>query len=267
MLSCTLRLNLLLAFFNSFSIRASLARGFRAPSVKELYLDFEDSNHNLKGNTELKPELSDYAQLSIDYTKHFRLFTLSVKPDGFMNHLYNKIALAEINNNTLEYTYINIGDYRNFGGNLNITAAYKEIKIMAGISMTAYRNSFENTEVKAPYSKSINYNASFSYTFIKAGLNAGLFFKHTGKADIYSLESEVVKSYTVNDYNTMDFNLGKTLFRKKLTVSAGIKNIFNLTSTTGSTNEENIHSGGENVALLGMGRYFFGGIVYNFGNQ
>ena len=45
--------------------RASYARGFRAPSLKELYLQFYDSNHQIEGNEELVAERSHNFNLNI----------------------------------------------------------------------------------------------------------------------------------------------------------------------------------------------------------
>ena len=39
-----------------FSLRGSYARGFRAPTLKELYLYFVDVNHNVRGNEDLEAE-------------------------------------------------------------------------------------------------------------------------------------------------------------------------------------------------------------------
>ena len=48
-----------------------LCKGFRSPSIKELYFEFVDVNHNILGNENLVPEDSDNLQFNLDYSKDF----------------------------------------------------------------------------------------------------------------------------------------------------------------------------------------------------
>ena len=63
--------------------RASYARGFRAPSLKELYFDFVDINHNIKGNKNLIAEQSNNYTLNITYKKRIKRKTLALDFGGF----------------------------------------------------------------------------------------------------------------------------------------------------------------------------------------
>ena len=51
-------------------VRMSYAKGFRAPSLKELYFEFVDINHNIIGNKDLGSENSNNFQISIDLKKY-----------------------------------------------------------------------------------------------------------------------------------------------------------------------------------------------------
>src|SRR5690606_18632332 len=51
----------------SMQWRASYAKGYRAPTLKELYLSFIDVNHYVIGNPDLKAEQSHHFQLSGSY--------------------------------------------------------------------------------------------------------------------------------------------------------------------------------------------------------
>ncbi len=249
------------------SFRASFARGFRAPSVKELYLDFEDSNHNLKGNTRLKPELSNYAHFGADLHGNIKSFRWSVEPGVYYNHIYNKISLAQINSNALEYTYINIDDFRSYGGELQAWIERGPVKIQGGINPAAYRNNLHDV-ASTPYRHTLNYNGSFTFSAAKCGVSMGLFYKHFGRVTVYAVENNTVVPYSVNGYNTLDFTLSKSLFRKTLVLSAGIKNIFNNITTKGNPDTGDVHGGSEqDQALTGMGRFYFGGIQLNIGKN
>ncbi|NJK87273.1 MAG: TonB-dependent receptor [Bacteroidales bacterium] len=50
-----------------FNLRASYARGFRTPSLKELYMEFIDQNHQVFGNDALKAETANNYNLSAGY--------------------------------------------------------------------------------------------------------------------------------------------------------------------------------------------------------
>ncbi len=253
--------------FKTVTIRASAARGFRAPSVKELYLDFEDSNHNLTGNPELKPELSDYFQLAFDVHKKIKDVNISVNPGLYFNHIYNKISLAQINSNALEYTYINVDEFRNIGGDINLGIESRNLSLRGGVNLTAYHTGLETDPHAPPYRKTVNLNSSISYSLEKAGVTAGLFFKRFGRVTIYTVENEQVQSYFVKGYNTLDFTLSKTLFNKAVTLSAGMKNIFNNISTNGNPDENNVHGDGDQVTLIGMGRFYFAGLQFRIGKN
>jgi outer membrane receptor for ferrienterochelin and colicins len=53
---------------DNHNLRFSYARGFRAPSLKELYLFFIDSNHEIEGNPDLKAENSNSFNFSLNGT-------------------------------------------------------------------------------------------------------------------------------------------------------------------------------------------------------
>ncbi|NBP05729.1 MAG: TonB-dependent receptor [Bacteroidetes bacterium] len=113
------------------SFRGSYAKGFRAPSLKELNFYFVDMSHNVHGNDSLKAEISDNFILSFDYRHPFSstsgaIFSFSL----FNNIIRNKINLALIDLNTNYYTYINIGRFRSQGlsTNFNLTRKFPDQK-------------------------------------------------------------------------------------------------------------------------------------------
>ena len=48
--------------------RFNYARGFRAPSIKELHIEFIDANHNIVGNPDLRAEYAHHLDLSAERT-------------------------------------------------------------------------------------------------------------------------------------------------------------------------------------------------------
>lgn len=76
---------------NNYSFRASYAGGFRAPSLKEMYMNFFMGNiFMIYGNPNLKSETSQNFLLSAEYTKSYYNFSVT----GFYNLVDNRITVA-----------------------------------------------------------------------------------------------------------------------------------------------------------------------------
>lgn len=73
----------------NLSLRASYANGFRAPTLKEMYMQFDMANiFMIYGNPDLKSEVSDNFNLSAEYNQgHYNLTIM-----GFHNHVVNRIT-------------------------------------------------------------------------------------------------------------------------------------------------------------------------------
>lgn len=71
------------------SLRAGYANGFRAPTLKEMYMNFDMANiFMIYGNPDLKPEVSDNMNLSAEWSKGCYNVTAMV----FYNHVRNRIT-------------------------------------------------------------------------------------------------------------------------------------------------------------------------------
>ena len=77
--------------FDHGSLRASYASGFRAPTLKEMYMSFDMANiFMIYGNPELDPEYSDNFLITGEYNLGRYNFTLS----GFYNIVDDRITIA-----------------------------------------------------------------------------------------------------------------------------------------------------------------------------
>lgn len=85
----TPKLNLRYQPIRNLNIRLGYGMGFRAPTLKEKYYNFDMAGiWIVEGNPNLKPEVSHNINLSADYTKGHYNFTVS----GYYNKIDNKIA-------------------------------------------------------------------------------------------------------------------------------------------------------------------------------
>ncbi|MBK7944012.1 MAG: TonB-dependent receptor [Flavobacteriales bacterium] len=79
-----------------FTMRASYAEGFRAPSLKELHLFFVDVNHDITGNPDLKAERSRSGSAGISYRHAKDKVVYTSELNGFYNDVRDLITLAQL---------------------------------------------------------------------------------------------------------------------------------------------------------------------------
>ncbi|MCI9607653.1 MAG: TonB-dependent receptor [Muribaculaceae bacterium] len=76
---------------DSWRLRGSYSGGFRAPTLKEMYMDFDMAGiFMIYGNPDLKPETSNNFQLSAEFTHRLLNFNIG----GFCNLVDNRITTA-----------------------------------------------------------------------------------------------------------------------------------------------------------------------------
>ncbi|MCD6067974.1 MAG: hypothetical protein K0S33_2800 [Bacteroidetes bacterium] len=248
----------------SWIFRGSYARGFRAPTLKELYFDFVDINHNITGNTGLKAETSNNYIVSVKYKKEKDKKNMWIENSYFYNNISNLITLG-INSGT-QYTYINIGRYITYGTSLNANYKYKSLTVSAGGSYTARYNqlSAEFADV-ATYNYSPEARGSAQYEFEKIKSSVNVFYKYTGKLPGVALSASNEPYQTfISDYHTLDANFSTRFFKKKFTVTIGSKNILNVTNLLASSSGGGTHSSGGFSTPIAMGRTYFLKLDYVF---
>ena len=127
--------NLQLKITENLDLRLSYARGFRAPSLKELYLDFKDSNHNLSGNTDLKAETTNSYNSSVYYMIQLGAGKLKLEPGLFYNNGKDAIALIVTDAASNSATNVNLGGRRTMGAEFNaLFISGAGLNLGAGIS-------------------------------------------------------------------------------------------------------------------------------------
>lgn len=244
-----------------FNIRASYARGFRAPSLKELYFDFVDINHNIVGNTALKAEQANNFNLSTNYTKVIKSYILKIELSSFYNQIENLITLAQ-NNGSL-YSYVNIGDYQTHGIQLNNDISFNHLKFGVGGSFTGRYNHLSETNNIAKFSYTPELKSSINYEFPKPQLFVAFFYKFTGKLPGFGLDDndEIIQTY-IQSYHTADLSVGKQFWKKRIQVTLGSKNLFDVKAVN-SVVQGSAHSGSNGSSPVAMGRTYFLKMTFN----
>lgn len=247
-------------------LRLSYAKGFRAPSIRELYFDFRDASHDILGNDKLEAEQSNSFTGSINwkaYQKNNLLVAVSMT--GFLNNVSDMISFAQSPSDPRVTTYANIEKYKTRGATAGINLNYKSLVANLGFSYIAYYNQLNQSNKELPgYTKSPEVNSSISYAISKIGIDLNLYYKFTGKRPFYQLGTangveEVLLSET-ESFHWADFTVNKKLL-KYLTVNTGIRNLFGVT-TINNTAVGTAHSGG-GARPIGYGRSYFLGLSIN----
>jgi outer membrane receptor for ferrienterochelin and colicins len=266
-------LNVKYNFLNGLVFRGSYARGFRAPGVKELFFEFNDSNHDIIGNDNLKSENSNNFNGALTYLKRINDLGLKLEVATFHNSISDMISLAMSAVNGNKYTYINIDKFKSKGLQFNVNTEYKNWSATLGSSYVGrYNNiySSDTTGIAKQFSYTPEVRVNVVYDIKKFKTNISLFSKYTGKMPSYRYDTdENVVLSSVNPYFITDLTMTKMFFENSLVVSLGCKNIFNVTNIniTGGASTGSAHSSSSSSISFGTGRSYFVSLGYKFNKK
>lgn len=250
---------------NRWVIRASYARGFRSPSLKELYFEFVDVNHNVFGNEDLNAETSDNTQLDISY-KWVRKQTITRFNVGvFYNEIENMISLAQSQDVGI-YRYVNIGQFRSRGMEVSIDNSHNHLKTSIGFAYWGRQSSIENPGSLGRMLYSPELKGKILYEFKRIAGNISLFYKYNGVLPNYGVDDngQVVEVRT-DDYHLLDITATKYLFKNKLSLSAGAKNLLDVQNLNSSGATGGTHTSSAGQVPVAWGRTFFASLKINLG--
>jgi outer membrane receptor for ferrienterochelin and colicins len=248
------------------SIRATYARGFRAPSIKELYLDFVDINHDLIGNPDLKAENSNNANLNFSYNRETPNAFINTELGLFYNYVNNTIWLFQNGSNITSYTYGNVSTFISQGIQANVTVSfYPELTLKGGISHIGRKfpdNAAEGTDNKFNYSD--DFSALATYNLVKYNVSITANYKYTGKFPLLTPDGNFNNQY-VEGYSNLDISAMRSFFHNKFTVTIGGKNLFDVRDVGSAVVNSGAHSGGsDGSSRVAWGRTAFVKLTYNF---
>lgn len=265
--------NLKMALNEAFDLRLSYANGFRAPALRELYYDFFDASHSIRGNKNLKAEQSDSYTASLSFAANDSdALTFRSVLSGFYNNIRNRIDFGVDPNDRSVTTLLNIAKYKTKGGTLENTLNWKDFQVNLGFSLIGTYNMYAETpELYGETSAFVwtpELNSNLTYIFEKLGATANLAFKYSGKRPFYQLDAENgVKLAKAGAYSVADL-----MFTKKLiygvTLNAGVNNLFDVTTLSNtSVASGGAHSTGGGPIPFGYGRSYVVGLNYNWSKK
>ena len=251
-------------------LRVSYGRGFRAPSLRELYFDFFDASHAIEGNQDLKAELSHSYNASWNWqvVDNDRL-RYSTSLGAFYNTVENMIGFGQKPGNILITTYLNIDRYKTKGATLRNNLKMGKLTASLGLSYIGRYNQYlESANDLDEFTWSPEVITTLSYKVPKAGLILSLYHKYTGATPYYEIAdvdgAQTVRLATISGFHWADFSVQKDLL-KDFILTAGVRNLFDVTNINNTSIDGGVHTSGGSRAI-GYGRSYFLGISYSLNN-
>jgi outer membrane receptor for ferrienterochelin and colicins len=252
----------------NLDLRLAYASGFRSPSLRELYFNFFDANHQILGNPELKAETSNSFTGSLNWSKTTKgEVAYTTVLGGFYNSVKNLIDYAVSASDPNIFILTNVTNSKTAGVNLNTMAKYKTWNFSVGGSYTGFYNDYAaNDETLPQLQWSAEINSTIGYAFPKMGMDVNLFYKFTGKRPFYAVNSNQQVVLTEQEgYHMADITLNKRAF-SYFSFTAGIRNLFNVDRITSNYASGGVHTN-NGVRNIATGRSFFAGITFNWNKK
>lgn len=251
----------LLSKIGPINLRATYASGYKTPTLKELFarneLSHKGSYNLYLGNTELKPQSSDYYALAVEYNKD----AISLSATLYNNELKDLISYVEIPTTPENAAqgiiktkqYMNIGHARSRGLDLICNVAIgSDLNIGGGYSLVEAKNLETNEWLDGAARHHANAHIDWAHYWGKYRLGIGLFgriqserYYKSGNSPEYSLwRLSTTHRFTHFRHIVLDGTLG-------------IDNLFNYIDDRPM---------GVNYATITPGRTFFAQIAIRFNN-
>lgn len=247
---------------DKLDLRLSYARGFRAPSLRELYFSFFDANHQVIGNPDLKAETSHSFTGSLALKTRLKdQVNYTAQLGGFYNDVKNQIDYVFTQSSDTARLF-NILRSKTAGVNFTTGVTAKNWTIAAGAAYTGfYNDQYQSDKSLNELLWSAEANLTATYSFSRIGLDLNLFYKFTGKRPRYVTSGSDIVLSEQEGYHMADFTLNKKL-TSFLRLNAGVRNLFNVDRIRSSFVAGGIHTGGG--LSVATGRSAFATLLFNW---
>ena len=260
-------LNIKWNMIKNVDVRASYARGFRAPGIKELYFEFIDINHNIVGNDALNAESSHNVSATLQHRLIKKKLNLRSELMGFYNAITNRISLAAID--ATKFSYVNIGTFQSTGARLSFQFQKDQLRLNCAIGWIGTASDVLSESLRNEFLFYPEVQGSVMYSLPKTKTSVALFYKYQGELPRFTLDDEgKVSQGITDDFHTLDVSISQKFWKDHIRLTIGVKNIFdvtNITTTNGSSGDA--HATGSNSISIGAGRSYFASIQYQINHK
>ena len=264
-------------FGKQWELRAIVGTSPRLPNYEEMYSYFVDVNHNVQGNENLNPEkgVSAFVHLKKNWNIGENN-SLEQKVSLWKINLKDKIDLIVVEESPLKYQYRNIDNYDVQG--FTYLNQFKVHQFMGGIgfTLTGIKQDIDEAvavnSVKNKYFYSTQINANVSYNLPKTNTIFSLFYKYNGAQEQFVLKNnpentseQILVKGKQEAFNWMDASIKQSFWNKKLDLTIGARNLFDVKYLNSSSGNDGAHSQGSTSILYGYGRSYFAKLTFNLG--
>lgn len=228
------------------NFRASVGTGFRSPSLKELYMNFDHFGEwYIIGNTGLKPESSKYMSGSAELLRPWNNTSVTVYRNVITDMITDRWLPDSVR---LTRQYQNIASATVYGIDiLSKQKIFDGLWISAGYSYVNSHNNETGLQLYGTTKHSGNISADYIIRKKNNSFSAQMYFKLMGEK-FYEITLE--KTYIDKPYSTLRVIISDEY--KWLRITAGLDNVFNVIIP-------------ENINIISPGRRYFIGLNVNFG--
>jgi outer membrane receptor for ferrienterochelin and colicins len=255
--------------------RITIGKSYRTPNFDELYTRFVDSNHNIIGNEDLTPEQSVSYEASIKKNTTFSS-GMQLQDNLSVNFIDVSDRISQVLvavDPMLAYQYINIDRYRIINATTSHQVSYKDFEAKAGLSLVGVSQRIDLAALNATsednFLFSVQANGSLAYTWAKQKLVFALFYKYTGRFNQVTYSTDINNNVSfglakIPAYSMMDASVRKSFFGSRLDVTAGVRNLFDITSVQATNSAgTGVHGDAASALMLAYGRSYFLKLTYN----
>lgn len=242
---------------NSFNFRGTYGLGFKAPTVKELYYDYEKSGTVYMGNTDLDPQTSQFYSAAIEFNNS--IFTTSLT--AYINSVddlidYETIDLLPGDDEdgiTKRKQHYNVEESSSKGFDLLVNANLGSgFTLGGGYSFVDAKDVTNDIRLEGVAQNYGNVRAAYNHSWQSYNFTANLLGR---------IQDE--KFYDEDEGDAKGYNLWKLTTNHRFTnlgsfiidASLGVDNIFDYTDDSPY---------GYNYGTINPGRTLFAGVTINF---
>lgn len=224
---------------SGFTFRGGIGTAFRAPSIKELYYDFDHQGMFwVYGNPDLKAENGLYSSLSVEYTKG----TFNASVSGYYNNIDNKITQYDVVNSLgeLEKYYKNVSSATLSG--VDVSASYvllRQITMRANYSFCDAVDNSTGLQLESNVKHSGTVSVTWNGTILNSPFSLQMAGRFSSPKLYHTQETAADGSTTILKEESKRYNIWKAILVKpfrinKHTIEATFKvdNIFEFKDTS-----------------------------------
>lgn len=249
------------------NLRAVVGSANRFPKYDELYTYFVNLNHDIQGNPDLKPETGFSAGAFWD-----QKFTtaddwrIGYNIDALYLDVRDRIDMMIIKQPST-YKYMNINKYKNILLSANVD--FRKDQLAFSVRGSVNARSITMNEVKKDSGNDYQYlvqaGASVTYKLKNTDTNFSLYYKYTGDDRLYVADAAGgVRLGKTDGFHMMDFIISQPFWNNHFEVSAGVKNIFDVTSVKSTALPGSSHTAASGAINLYYGRSYFARLMFQF---